>query len=399
MDNTRFTIAGPGEKFLEAFDYYRQQAEKYWLKNDRHLQGMIALALNRFGNKATPGLILKSLSEKAIVSDEMGMYWAGEGGFFWYQAPIETQAMMIEMYDEVARDEQAVEALKIWLLKQKQTQDWRSPRATLEACYALLLRGTDLLSDDPGVKIVIGKEKISSDKLIDKEKEAGTGYFQVSWTGNQVKPEMGKISITKNSPGVAWGALYWQYFENLDKLTPAATPMKLEKKLFIERNTPAGPVLEAVSNDQGQQLKDMSNAGSSPNHLAGSLKIGDKLKVRIILTVDRNLEFVHMKDMRASAFEPYFVTSASPSKGIPYPRESGDGLSGYHYQDGLGYYQSTTDQATNFFFDYLPKGTYVFEYTLKVNASGEYSNGITTIQCMYAPEFSAHSEGIRVSVQ
>ena len=399
MDNTRFPIDGPGEKFREAFDYYKQQAEKYWLKNDRHLQGMIALALNRLGNKTTPGLILKSLSEKAIVSDEMGMYWAGEPGFFWHQAPIETQALMIELYDEVARDEKAVEALKIWLLKQKQTQDWRSPRATLEACYALLLRGTDLLSDDPGVKIVIGKEKISSDKLIDKEKEAGTGYFQISWTGNLVKPEMGKISITKNSPGVAWGALYWQYFENLDKITPAATPMKLEKKLFIERNTHAGPVLEAVSNDEGQQLKDMSNAGSSPNHLAGSLKIGDKLKVRIILTVDRNLEFVHMKDMRASAFEPYFVTSAIPSKGIPYPRQSGDGLSGYHYQDGLGYYQTTTDQATNFFFDYLPKGTYVFEYALKVNASGEYSNGITTIQCMYAPEFSAHSEGIRVSVQ
>ncbi len=399
MDNTRFTITGPGEKFREAFEYYRQQAEKYWLKNDRHLQGMIALALNRLGNTATPGLILKSLSEKAIVSDEMGMYWAGEPGFFWYQAPIETQALMIELYDEVARDEKVVEALKIWLLKQKQTQDWRSQRATLEACYALLLRGTDLLSDDPGVKIIIGKEKISSEKLIDKEKEAGTGYFQVSWTGNQVKPEMGKISITKNSQGVAWGALYWQYFENLDKIIPAATPLKLEKKLFIERNTPAGPILEAVSNDESQRSKEMSNTGSPANHAAGSLKTGDKLKVRIILTVDRHLEFVHMKDMRASAFEPYFVTSESLTAGIPYPRQSGDGLSGYHYQDGLGYYQTTTDQATNFFFDYLPKGTYVFEYALKVNASGEYSNGITTIQCMYAPEFAAHSEGIRVKVQ
>ena len=127
--------------------------------------------------------------------------------------------------------------------------------------------------------------------------------------------------------------------------------------------------------------------------------MGDKLKVRIILTIDRDLEFVHMKDMRASAFEPYIITSAKPESVSSFPVISGDGLSGYRYQDGLGYYQSTTDQATNFFFDYLPKGTYVFEYALKVNATGEYSNGITTIQCMYAPEFVAHSEGIRVSVR
>jgi hypothetical protein len=290
---------------------------------------------------------------------------------------------MIELFDEVARDEKIVEDLKIWLLKQKQTQDWRSPSATLEACYALLLRGTDLLSDEPGVKITIGKEKINSDKLIDSEKEAGTGYFQVSWSGNQVKPEMGRVAISKSTSGVAWGALYWQYFENLDNITPAATPLKLEKRLFVEKNTPAGPVLEAVSKDETK---------------CPSLKIGDKLKVRIILTVDRNLEFVHMKDMRASSFEPYILTMSNPSSGISYPNQSGDGLSGYHHQDGLGYYQTTTDQATNFFFDYLPKGTYVFEYALKINAAGDYSNGITTIQCMYAPDFSAHSEGIRVHI-
>jgi hypothetical protein len=382
MNDARFPIPDPGAKFLESFNYYREQAAKYWLQYDRHLQGMIALALNRLENKVTPDLIIKSLSEKALHSSEMGMYWAEKSGFSWYQAPIETQALMIEVFDEIARDEKAVEDMKIWLLKQKQTQDWHSPRATAEACYALLLRGTDLLSDEPGVKIAVGKEKINSDKLIDSEKEAGTGYFQVSWSGNQIKPEMGKVTISKSTVGIAWGALYWQYFENLDKITPAATPMKLDKRLFVERNTPSGPVLEPIMSD---------NANST------SLKIGDKLKVRIILTVDRDLEFVHMKDMRASAFEPYIVSSAGSSPGNFFQPQSGDGLSGYHYQDGLGYYQSTTDLATNFFFDYLPKGTFVFEYGLKVNSSGAYSNGITTIQCMYAPEFSAHSEGIRIS--
>ncbi|MEI7500498.1 MAG: alpha-2-macroglobulin family protein, partial [Bacteroidota bacterium] len=234
MNDPRLLIPDPGEKFRESFNFYKKQAEKYWMHYDRYLQGMIALALNSLENKEVPALIIKSLSEKALHSNEMGMYWAGEPGFLWYQAPIETQALMIEVFDEIARDEKAVEDLKIWLLKQKQSQDWRSSRATLEACYSLLLRGTDLLSEEPGVKISIGREKINSDKLIDKDKEAGTGYFQVSWSGNQITSEMGRVSITKSTQGVAWGALYWQYFENLDKITPAATPMKLEKKLFVE---------------------------------------------------------------------------------------------------------------------------------------------------------------------
>ena len=192
---------------------------------------------------------------------------------------------------------------------------------------------------------------------------------------------MGKISISKPDEGIAWGALYWQYFEDLDKITPHQTPMKIEKKLFLEQNTPSGPVLKEI----GTSLNGAILSGDY-----SQLKKGDRLKVRIILSVDRSLEFVHLKDMRASGFEPV-ISSAS--------KDGGGAVSGYRYQGGLGYYQSTTDAATNFFFDYLPKGTWVFEYPLLVNAAGDYSNGITTIQCTYAPEFAAHSEGIRVKVE
>jgi uncharacterized protein YfaS (alpha-2-macroglobulin family) len=92
------------------------------------------------------------------------------------------------------------------------------------------------------------------------------------------------------------------------------------------------------------------------------------------------MEYIHMKDMRASGFEPLNV------------------LSRYKYQDGLHYYESTKDASTNFFITFLPKGTYVFEYPLRVSQTGSFSNGITTIQCMYAPEFTSHSEGSRVTV-
>lgn len=353
-----------------AFRYFQGQAEKYWLQNDLYCQGMIGLALNRLGNKTVPAAILKSLSEKALHSPEMGMYWANAGGYDWNQAPIETQALLIEAYEEIAADTKPVDEMKIWLLKQKQTQDWKTGRATAEACYALLLRGTDLLSEDAEVKITLGNELIDPKKLTDTNVEAGTGYFQVSRDNKEIRPEMGNVKITKDNEGVAWGSLYWQYFEDLDKITPHATPLKLEKKLFIERITPKGKVLEPIPINKLQ----------TTNY--NNIKVGDKIIVRIILTVDRNLEFVHMKDMRASAFEP--PTSAQ--------------MSGYRFQDGLGYYQSSGDLSTSFFFDYLPKGTFVFEYPLFVNASGDYSNGITTVQCMYAPEFGAHSEGLRISV-
>jgi hypothetical protein len=358
-----------------AFHYFLEQAEKYWLQNDPYFQGMIALALNRLGNKTVPDAILKSLSEKALHSPEMGMYWASQSGYKWYQAPIETQALMIEAYEEITADPKPVDDMKVWLLKQKQTQDWKTGHATAEACYALLLRGTNLLSVQPEIKIDLGKERIDPLKLTDTKVEAGTGYFQVFRDGKEINPEMGNVTVSKSNEGIAWGALYWQYFEDLDKITPHQTPLKIEKKLFIERVTGKGKVLEPITNYELQITKGQN--GSSED-----IRVGDRIIVRIIISVDRNLEFVHMKDMRASAFEP----------------PTSEQLSGYRYQGGLGYYQSTTDVATNFFFDYLPKGTWIFEYPLIVNAAGEFSNGITTVQCIYAPEFGAHSEGIRVKV-
>lgn len=370
-------IQHPASGLQQAIDYYKTQAAKYWLSVDIYFQGMIALALDRLQMPDIPKSILRSLSEKAQHSPEMGMYWVFPGGYEWYQAPVETQAMMIEAYDEVSADKDAVEEMKVWLLKQKQVQDWKTSRATAEACYALLLRGIDLLAGTPAIKVNIGSNKIDAGKLTDNKSEAGTGYFQVTWSGQEITPDMGNVKIFKPDDGIAWGALYWQYFENLDKITPHQTPLHVVRKLFLEKNTPAGPVIQEIAN-------------------GGSLSVGDKIKVRIILSVDRTMEFVHMKDMRASALEP--GTTAARGFPSPFAEGPGAGLSGYHYQDGLGYYQSTTDVATNFFFDYLPKGQYVFEYPLVVNASGDYSNGITTIQCMYAPEFSAHSEGIRVKV-
>uniref|UniRef100_UPI0030DA32ED alpha-2-macroglobulin family protein n=1 Tax=Maribacter arcticus TaxID=561365 RepID=UPI0030DA32ED len=189
-----------------------------------------------------------------------------------------------------------------------------------------------------------------------------TGYFKTSWNGSEIQPKMGEVQITKKGIGIAWGALYWQYFEDLDKITSAETPLQLTKKLFLKKNTATGEVISEITK-------------------GSDLKVGDLVRVRIELKSDRDMEFIHMKDMRAAGFEPVNV------------------ISRYKWQDGLGYYESTKDASTNFFFDYLPKGVYVFEYDVRVNNAGNFSNGITTIQSMYAPEFSSHSEGVRVTVE
>jgi uncharacterized protein YfaS (alpha-2-macroglobulin family) len=349
-----------------AYNFYLEQSKKYWLTQSKYMQGMIALALNRTNETSTAGSIIKSLKENSINNEELGMYWKewNNHGYWWYQAPIESQSLMIEAFSEIDKDQKTTGDLKTWLLKNKQTNNWKTTKATADACYALLLQGKNWLSEEKNVIIKLGNTTFNNKE---GKQESGTGYFKRKIDGDKVKPEMGNIKITvsssskDNSQLPSWGSVYWQYFENLDKITFSETPLKLSKKLFIEKNSDNGPVLVPVNDGD-------------------KLHIGDKIKVRIELRADRDMEYVHMKDMRASCMEPTNV------------------ISEYKYQGDLGYYETTKDVSTNFFFGYLNKGTYVFEYPIFVTHAGNFSNGITTIQCMYAPEFSAHSEGVRVNV-
>lgn len=349
------------DKFDEAVDFWRGQSRKWWTKRGLMTQGQIALALHRWQDRETPRDIVRSLKERALQNEEMGMYWKHERGWFWYQAPIETQAVMVEVFDEVAADAKAVEELKIWLLKQKQVQDWGSTVATAEACYALLRRGSDLLASDKLVEVTMGGERIDP-KAMGASVEAGTGHYRIDWRGGDIRPEQGTILVRKEDQGIAWGAVYWQYFEQLDRITPAQSPLAIEKTLYLQRNTEKGVVLEAITE-------------------TNPLRVGDLVKVRVTVRVDRDMQYVHLKDMRGSGLE--LVNQ----------------LSGYQWRGGLGFYEAPKDASVNFFFGWLPKGVHVFEYPLRVSHAGRFSNGITAIQCMYAPEFAAHTEGIVVTVE
>jgi len=342
-----------------AVDFFLGQLRKLWLKTDcRMCQAQGALALQRFGDTATPRAILASLKERSVSHEELGMFWRDtELSWWWYRAPIETQATMVEAFAEVgAGDPQAVDDCQVWLLKQKQTQDWKTTKATADAIYALLLGGRNLLGSDALVEVSLGGSAIKPEHV-----EAGTGFYEQKFAAPEIRPAMGEITVKKVDDGVSWGSVHWQYLEDMAKVTPhEGTPLKLVKTLWTKQTTAKGQELVPVR---------------------GPVAVGDELVVRIELRTDRDMEYVHLKDQRGSGTEPVNV------------------LSQYRYQDGLAYYESTRDTASHFFIDYLPKGTYVFEYSTRVQLKGMYQTGIAEIQCMYAPEFNSHSESFVLEVK
>jgi hypothetical protein len=351
-----------------AVDHYRRQAASLWTGQAKSAQAMIALVLERSGNHAQAQAIVRSLQQTSIYNEEQGRYWKDNSFGFswnWWMAPIETQALLIEAFTETGASASVIDELRTWLIKNKQTNNWNTTRATADACYALLLRGKDWLGGNTQVHISLGPVQMTTPN----NAEAGTGYFKQSVDVKKITPALGEISVTvapaQNSTSkaapISWGSVYWKYFEDMDKITSANTPLRLQKKLMLEKNGDHGPELTPVT--EGMELH-----------------VGDKLRILVELKVDRDMDYVQLKDTRASVLE------------------AGNALSGYQWQEGLGYYQATGDMSTSFFFDHLPRGTYVFDYPVFVSHTGDCSNGIATIQCLYAPEFSAHSEGSRVVV-
>jgi uncharacterized protein YfaS (alpha-2-macroglobulin family) len=345
------------DAFGESWNYWVGQSKEHWLKSgSRQSQAHIAVALKRLGDADKAGAIVKSLLERSVNSEEMGLHWNDAASWWWYYAPIETQAMMIEAIDEVAGDLDAVEDAKVWLIKQKQTQSWPTTKSTADAIYAVLMRGRNPLASRSLVQATWGDQVVQPTKV-----EAGTGFYNKRVTGSDVQAKMGQVTLTKTEPGVAWAGLHWQYLEDIAKVPMTkGTPLKIEKRLFIKQLTPTGHELVPVD---------------------GPVKVGDELVVRLILRTDRDMEFIHLKDHRGSGTEPTDV------------------ISGYRFTDGLSYYHQTSDAASHFFIDRLPEGTYVLEYSTRIQLRGQYQTGFANIQCMYAPEFSAHSESHALSVQ
>ena len=345
-------------KVVEMTNFYLSVITKNWTKFGLYERSLIAVISQQNGQTAIMQSILKSYREHATVSDEMGMYWANNRArVFMSQSATSVHTFIMDAFRKGGAKANEMDDMKRWLLKQKQTQLWESSHATMDAVHALLSSGNDWFSLQNATKITMGNKTIIPEKT-----ESGTGYFKESWGKTEILPEMAKTTVENSGNAPAWGALYLQYFESLDNIAKTDASLDIEKMLFVENTDETGKKLVRITEDN-------------------PLKVGDKVIVRLTIRSDRDLEFVHLKDMRASCFEPI------------------EQLSGIKWQNGTIYYQASKDASTNFYFDVLPKGTYVFEYGVYVNRTGSYSNGISTLQCIYSPEFTSHTAGMRINVK
>jgi len=344
----------------ETFDYFYSQLKKYWIDLNLYSQALAALTLNNFGDKNIAQSILQSLKERSLEDKELGVYWAkNKIGWFWHQAPIETQATLIQAFAEINNDIEFVEKMKIWLLKNKQTNSWGTTKATAKAIFSLIFYGHNWLGENNPVEITIANQTYPDAQT---NIEAGSGYFTKVWTNEQITPELGIIKAKNPNKNPTWGAAYWQYFEDINKVQEVSQGVSIQRKYYIVKYS-----------EQGEQLQPISQNAQ--------IKLGDEIVVRIILETDRAMEFLHLKDLRPAGFEPV------------------EQLSGFYFKGGFGYYQSIRDASANFFIDYMNKGKYVFEYRLYATMPGTFSAGYASFQSMYAPEFSAHSKGIKVNIK
>jgi len=350
-----FEVIAPEGDTDDAQRFFLKHTGSDWLDLNPGMQAMAALVLNRNGRKADAEAILASLRERALVQEDIGMYWKQKPGYYWYQAPVENQSMLIAAFDEIAGNNAETDQMRQWLLSQKRTQSWETSRATAEAIYAILLRGTDWIANQKTPVASLNGNAISFNNS-----EAGTGFIQKVWQQNELKENSFSLEIENPNPQMIWGGLFHQYEAAADAVLASGGPLKVGRKLFKE----------VVS---GTEIKREPLTKSK-------LKVGDLLVVQLYVESDRDMEYIHLRDQRAAGLEPI------------------EQVSGYQFKDGLAMYQASGDSGTDFFINWLPKGKYLLEYKLRVGQAGSFNNGFAKLQSFYAPEFSSHSEGVRLKI-
>lgn len=307
-----------------------------------------AIILQQAGKVAEAKLFMQSLMEYSVVTDEMGRYFdTPKARYSWFSYKIPTEVAAMEAIQRITKDTKAIDEMKRWLLKQKQTQTWETLIATADAVYALMATGaSDLLANTGGVEITLGKEVIRTPA------DDAIGYIKKTVIGDVMNIK--KVRVDKEGTGMGWGAVYAQYLESMDQIGEQGNGLSVSRQLY---------------------------KGDEALNESAPLKVGDKITVRLTVKADRDMDFVQIKDDRAACMEPL------------------QAVSGFRWSNGLGYYQATKDASTQFFIDQMRKGTYVIEYQVYVNRTGEYQAGIATVQSAYAPEFGGHTGGYRVMVE
>lgn len=359
-----YLIAISGEKIPAAneaaYRYFLSKVGSLLSSGGMDQKALAAIVLQKAGRGKEASSFMASLKQH-LVETPAGMHFAFyESPYTWAGMQIPVHVQVMEAFETVTHDTKVIEEMKLWLLQQKQTSQWNSPVATVDAVYALLQQGSDLLDSRGEVRISIAGQTLDT-SATSANSIAGLGYIKETFTDKKVV-DAKQIKIEKLDSGLAWGAVYAQYESPISDVKQQGGELNVKKELYVERTVNNAPRLEAIT-------------GNSV------LQVGDKIVSRLIIKLDRAMDFVQLKDQRGACFEP-----------VEY-------LSGYRWNKGLGYYVDVKDASTNFFFDQLGKGVYVLEYSYRVSRAGTYETGLAVIQCAYAPQYVSHSSSMKVNVK
>ena len=350
----------PLAKALDAHKEIVGYVKSDWSSLSLYGKAIAAVALYRYGFADEAKEILESLREYSTTTKEMGMFWQNNRSEYAYRnSAIQVHTAIMQAFAEIDPESKSeLNEMKRWLIMQKQTQNWGSVPSTVDAIDAILNTGDYMLSSSKNpVKITWGKTVLKPEVT-----DGFTGYERYVRQGDEITPELATVKISADQEQPSWGALFRQYFADFVEVKQKAVEgLSIDKQFFVEQISGKEKVYEPLNKV--------------------TLKSGDKVNIRLTIRTDRDLSFVHVKDQRPACFEPI------------------DRLSYYECNSGACYYQETKDAVTNLYFDFLPKGTYVISYDVWVDRPGVYHNGVSTIQCLYAPQWVANTGGRMIIVK
>ena len=306
-------------------------------------KAVAAVILAKNGKQQKAAEYLESIRQYSVYQEEKGRYFDTRKAYYsWRDYKIPTEVAAIEALKAIEpNDLQTVEEMQRWLLQSKRTQAWDTPLNSVDAVYAFLNGRTEMLQTKEPCVISLNGKPMDMPKAT-----AGLGYVKTSASGNNLKT----LSVRKTSDGTSWGAVYAQFMQPVTEIQSAAAGITVKRELL---------------------------AADTQKPIGKALSVGDKIKIRITITAERDYDFVQLIDKRAACMEPV------------------QQLSGYHW----GYYCSPKDYTTNYYFDRLSKGKHVVETEYYVDRQGTYATGTCTVQCAYAPEYTAREAAHTIVVE
>lgn len=301
-------------------------------------KALSAIILQKDGNTTKAKEYAQSLKEYSVMTEEMGRYYdTGRAHYSWCDYKIPTEVAAIEALKSITpEDKTTVDEMLRWLLQEKRTQSWDTPINSVNAVYAFLKGNISVLAGQEKTELAIDGKKLAAQTAT-----AGIGYVK---TALQPTSKMKTFTAKKTSTGTSWGAVYAQFMQKTSEIEKSNSGMTVKREII----------------GSGKELK-----------------VGDKVKVRLTITADRDYDFVQVLDRRAACMEPVKQ------------------LSGYHW----GYYCAPKDCSTNYYFDNMNKGTHVIETEYYIDRSGQYETGTCTAQCAYSPEYRATAKSVTLNVK